>query len=59
MKNDIDFSFLDYFNDWPPADPICFNMAKLAEPELTYYEFVRRWREKTIELRNERNKDGH
>ena len=42
----------DYlFPDYPPADPIVFNMAKLHEPNLTYDEFLRRWRAKTIELR--------
>lgn len=45
---DIDQNFFDL----PPADPICFNMAKLAEPNLTYNEFVRRWRENTFKIRN-------
>jgi len=47
-----DYDMRQHFIDLPPADPICFNMAKLAEPTLTYQEFVRRWQENTFKIRN-------
>ena len=50
--NPMDYDIRQDFMDMPPADPICFNMAKLAEPTLTYDEFARRWRENTRKLRN-------
>lgn len=40
------------FIDLPPVDPICFIMAQLAEPTLTYGEFVIRWQAKTRELKS-------
>ena len=52
--NGSDYDVSHYWLDFPPADPICFNMAKLGEPGLTYDEFLRRWRSKTIELRNKK-----
>jgi hypothetical protein len=44
----------DTFIDLPPADPVAFNLAKLAEPSLTYDEYIRRWQQRTRELREER-----
>lgn len=42
------------FIDLPPADPIAFQLAQLAEPGLTYHAYVQRWQANTRRLKAER-----
>jgi hypothetical protein len=54
---DINHKFYDISEiDLPPADPICFTMAKLGNPELTYHEFVLEWQKNTRRLKAEQRK---
>lgn len=45
---DLDMLFPSY----PPADPICFNMWKLINPDKTYNDFLNEWRKNEFSRRN-------
>ena len=53
--NDTGFIDVGGFIDLPPADHIAYDLEKLANPKLTYSEYVKRWQEATYRIRNKKN----